>query len=76
MAERDGLLAFIEVKQRSTLSGAAWALSARQRSRLMAAGAILMAEHPEWGHAGVRFDVMLVDAVGTIRRVADAFRLE
>lgn len=76
VAERDGLLAIVEVKQRPTLAGAAWALSARQRGRLMEAGAILIAEHPDWGRNGVRFDVMLVDAAGTVRRVADAFRLE
>ena len=27
-----------------------------------------------WGAAGVRFDVMLVDRTGQVRRVADAFR--
>lgn len=76
VAERDGLLAIIEVKARPTLAGAAWSLGARQRGRLLAAAEIALAEHPEWGRAGVRFDVMLVDAVGAVRRIADAFRLE
>jgi putative endonuclease len=76
VAERDGLLAIIEVKHRPTLSGAAGALSARQRARLLAAGEILLAAHPEWGRAGVRFDVMLVDSDQRVRRIKDAFRLE
>lgn len=76
VAEREGLLAIVEVKARPTLAGAAAAVSARQRRRLLQAGAILLAEHPEWGTAGVRFDVLLVDANGAVRRVADAFRDE
>ncbi len=76
VAERQGLLAFIEVKARPVLSEAAAALSSRQRARLLAAGEIVLAKHPEWGRAGVRFDVMLVDAAGQVRRIVDAFRLE
>jgi putative endonuclease len=74
IAERDGLVAFLEVKRRATLTGAAWALTARQRTRLLGAAEILLAEHPDWGRAGVRFDVLLVDAAGAVRRIADAFR--
>ena len=76
IAERAGLLAFIEVKARPTLADAAWSLGARQRARLLAAAEIVMAEHPDWGLAGIRFDVLLVDAAGAVRRIEDAFRLE
>ena len=76
IAEKDGLLAVVEVKARPTLSEAAGALPARQRKRLIAAAEIVLAEHPDWGAAGVRFDVLLVDAAGNVRRIADAFRLE
>lgn len=76
VVEKSGLLAFIEVKQRASLAGAAHALAPRQRARLLAAAEILLAEHPDWGAQGVRFDVMLIDAAGRIRRVADAFRRE
>lgn len=76
VAERAGLLAIVEVKARPSLADAAAALAPRQRARLMAAAAIVVAEHPEWGVAGMRFDVMLVDATGRVRRVSDAFRLE
>ncbi len=76
VAERAGLLAIIEVKARPTLAGAALSLGARQRSRLLAAAEIALAEHPQWGRAGVRFDVLLVNAAGEVRRIADAFRAE
>lgn len=76
VAEREGLLAFIEVKARADLTGAALALGLRQRARLLAAADAWMAANPGHGMAGVRFDVVLVDAAGRMRRVADAFRLE
>lgn len=76
VAERDGLLAIIEVKARAHLAVAAEALGRRQQERLAAAAALLLAEHPDWGTAGVRFDLLLVDAAGRVRRIADAFRAE
>ncbi|WP_270938146.1 YraN family protein [Falsiroseomonas oryzae] len=75
VAERDGLLAFVEVKARATLGEAAFALGAGQRARLLAAAEAWMAAHPGHGAAGVRFDVVVVDAAGRLRRIADAFRL-
>ena len=73
-AERDGVLAIVEVKARPTLAEAAFALSARQRRRLLLAAEILLAEHPDRGREGVRFDVLLTDVTGAVRRIADAFR--
>ena len=76
IAEREGLLAFIEVKARPSLAEAAFALGPRQRARLIAAAEAWLAANPGHGTAGMRFDVMLVAADGTIRRIADAFRIE
>ncbi|MBR0651535.1 YraN family protein [Roseomonas terrae] len=75
VAERDGLLAFIEVKARPSLSEAAFALGPRQRARLIAAAECWLAVHPGHGAAGMRFDVVIVAADGTARRIADAFRV-
>jgi putative endonuclease len=76
IAEKDGLLAIVEVKSRPTLADAAAALTARQRARLIGAAEIILAENPTWGIKGVRFDVIVVDAAGAVRRIADAFRVE
>lgn len=76
VAEKAGLLAIVEVKSRPTLADAAAALTPRQRARLIAAAEIVLAEHPDWGCNGVRFDVIVVDAAGAVRRIADAFRAE
>ncbi|WP_431270539.1 YraN family protein [Dankookia sp. P2] len=75
VAEQEGLLAFIEVKARPSLTEAAHALGARQRARLAAAAECWLAENPGHGEAGMRFDLLLVAADGTVRRIADAFRL-
>jgi putative endonuclease len=76
VAAKSDLLAIIEVKARPTLADAAVALGARQQARLIAAADILLAEHPEWGRAGMRYDLIVVDAAGRVRRIADAFRTE
>jgi len=75
VAERGGLLAFVEVKARATLADAAFALGPAQRGRLLRAGEWWLGANPGRGAAGVRFDVVLVDAEGRVRRIADAFRL-
>jgi putative endonuclease len=75
IAERCGLLAFVEVKARPRLAEAAAALSVRQRARLMAAAEAWLAANPGHGAAGMRFDVMVVAADGAVRRIADAFRV-
>lgn len=72
--ERDGLLVFVEVKARATLGEAAVALGPRQQARLMAAGEAWMAANPGHGAKGVRFDLLLVDGAGRVRRIADVIR--
>ena len=69
------LIAFIEVKARTTLSEAAGAVSARQRLRLLRSAGILIDRHPQWSGHGFRFDVILMDGSGRARRIADAFRI-
>ena len=76
LAERAGLLALVEVKARRNLALAAASVGVAQRMRLLAAAAIVLADHPDWGVAGVRFDVMMVDQAGCVRRIIDAFRQE
>lgn len=76
VAEREGLLAVVEVKARNDLAEAAAALQPRQQARLIAAADLLLAANPGWGRVGVRFDVFVVDGKGTMRRIVDAFRVE
>jgi len=74
VATKDGLLLLGEVKSNFSHEKAGFALGARQRRRLIEAAVWLLAEHPEWGNAGVRFDVFLVDRAGAIDWIEDAIR--
>jgi putative endonuclease len=74
VAEKAGILSIIEVKSRRTLAEAAIALTVRQQSRLIGACDIILGQHPDWGVNGVRFDVVVVDPGGRVRRITDAFR--
>lgn len=73
-ATREGLLLLAEIKSRADHSQAAFALIPRQQKRLISAATWLLAEHPEWGPAGVRFDLFLVDHGGAIDQITDALR--
>ncbi|MCI0753125.1 YraN family protein [Teichococcus vastitatis] len=74
VAEREGLLAFIEVKARAGLAEAAFSVTPRQQARLLAGAEAWMAAHPGHGATGIRFDVVLVDGQGRMRRITDAIR--
>lgn len=76
VAEQGGILALIEVKCRASLDEAAGAISLRQQRRLCQAAAILQGENPHWGLRGMRFDAWLVDGLGRLRHIPDAFREE
>ena len=69
------LIAFIEVKARARLQDAAYALPATQRRRLIAAAEALLGQHPDWAQGHLRFDLVLLDEAGRMRRIADAFRI-
>ncbi len=75
VAEKNGILSIVEVKSRPTLAEAATALTARQQARLAGACEIIVARNPNWGRNGVRFDVLVVNPAGQVRRITDAFRL-
>jgi putative endonuclease len=74
VAEKDGLLSIVEVKSRPTLRQAAESLTPRQQARLIGAGELILHRNPSWGRNGVRFDMLLVNSQGQVRRIADAFR--
>ncbi len=72
MARRRNWLAFVEVKARATLDVAAYAVTPRQRQRIDAAAAWLMA-HPEHASFDLRFDAMLIAPGHLPRHLVAAF---
>jgi putative endonuclease len=74
LADRDTLV-FVEVKARSSLAQAAYAVSPRQQARLLEAATVAMARHPEWARSCTRFDVILY-ASGVCQHIEDAVRYQ
>lgn len=60
IARRASTIAFVEVKRRSTLDGAAEAIGRRQTRRIHRAAEAFLAAHPKCANMHARFDVMLI----------------
>ena len=73
---RGQLLVFIEVKARSVLEDALYALHPRQRNRLIEAAEIFLRDHPAHRTCAMRFDLIGIQPWRLPRRVVDAWRIE
>jgi putative endonuclease len=73
IARRRSLLVFVEVKARETLDDAAWAVSERQRSRIIAAAEAWLARNADDRIRDIRFDAMLVAPGRIPRHIPAAF---
>ena len=73
IARRRALLVFVEVKARDTLDDAAWAVSERQRRRIIAAAEAWLARNPDDRIQDIRFDAMLVAPGRIPRHIPAAF---
>ena len=73
VARRRSLLAFIEVKARASLDEAAYAVTARQQARIVAAAQVWLMAHPEHADFELRFDAMLIAPRRLPRHLMAAF---
>jgi putative endonuclease len=60
VARRRNLVAFVEVKARASLDEAAYAVTPRQRRRIIDAAQAWLMAHPEHADFELRFDAMLI----------------
>ena len=60
IARRGGVLAFIEVKSRTSYAKALTSLGWRQRSRIIRAATLWRSRRPELAHLQPRFDLFIV----------------
>ncbi|MFZ5731933.1 MAG: YraN family protein [Pseudomonadota bacterium] len=60
VARRRNLIAFVEVKARAKRDDAAYAVTPKQRQRIVAAAEVWLMTHPEHANLELRFDVVLV----------------
>ncbi len=73
VARRRNLVAFIEVKARASLEEAAYAVTARQQVRIVAAAQAWLMAHPEHANFDLRFDAVLIAPRRLPRHLLAAF---
>jgi putative endonuclease len=73
VARRRNELVFFEVKARDTLDGAAEAVTARNKQRIIAAAELWLAHHPEDARRAIRFDAILMVPGKMPRHIVNAF---
>src|SRR5205823_14655226 len=73
IARRRNLVAFIEVKARASLEEAAYAVTARQQVRIVAAAQAWLMAHPEHADFDLRFDAVLIAPRRLPRHLLAAF---
>src|SRR6185312_13950349 len=73
VARRGNLVVFVEVKARSSLDEAAYAVTPRQQRRIVDAAQAWLAAHPEHAEFELRFDVMLIAPRRLPRHLLAAF---
>ncbi|MGH6678771.1 MAG: YraN family protein [Bradyrhizobium sp.] len=73
IARRRNLVAFVEVKARATLDEAAFAVSPRQKARIIDAAQAWLVAHPEHADFELRFDAMLIAPRRLPRHLLAAF---
>jgi len=73
VAGRRNTLAFVEVKARSTLDGAAESITGRNKQRIVAAAEYWLSQHPDDVTRDMRFDAVLVAPGKVPRHIAGAF---
>ena len=73
VAKRRNLITFVEVKARATLDDAAFAVTSRQKARIIDAAQAWLMAHPEHAELELRFDAMLIAPRHLPRHVIAAF---
>ncbi len=70
----DPVLALVEVKARASVGRGLYSLSARQASRIAAAGSYFLADHPQYAEALVSLDLIVITPVGPPQHFPNAWQ--
>jgi putative endonuclease len=73
VAKKRNLIAFVEVKARTSLDDAAYAVTPRQQARITDAAQAWLMAHPEHAEFDLRFDVVLIAPRHLPRHLLAAF---
>ena len=74
VARRGSVLAFVEVKLRASLAGAAFSITPRQKKRIARAALAFLQRHPELAPLSPRFDAILIAPRRWPRHIEGAWR--
>lgn len=74
IAKRGKLLAFVEVKQRTTVNDAAYAITPAQQQRLIRGAKSFMKNNPQYADCDLRFDAIFIAFPCQIRHIPNAWR--
>lgn len=74
VADRAGILSFIEVKKRQSMAEALACLSPVQSRRLYRAAECLLQRNTAWHYTELRFDLIAMDNAGNMEWVEDILR--
>ena len=73
IALRGRTLVFVEVKKRSSIDKAAYALLTKQRQRIKRGAEAYLKRHPQYSKHNIRFDAILIQMPLTIKHIQNAF---
>ena len=66
-------LVFVEVKKRTTLERAAYAVSETQKRRIRSGAEAFLKKHPQFNNCDIRFDAVLVKFPFSFRHIKNAW---
>lgn len=73
IARRGHLVIFVEVKARASLIDAAYAITQRQKQRIVTASMDWLAHNPQSDTTDLRFDAILIGSRSLMRHIKGAF---
>ncbi len=76
IAQKNNLLAFIEVKKRRTIESASYSISAKQMSRITRGAEAFLKNNPQYRDFNIRFDAVLISKNLKFEHIIDAWRPE
>lgn len=73
IVKKGRLIVFVEVKKRSNLERAAYAVTEKQKQRIIKGAEAFLKKHPQYDDCDVRFDAFLVEFPLHIRHLPNAW---
>lgn len=73
IVKKGRLLVFVEVKERQDLEKAAYAISERQKQRIIRGAEAFLKKHPKYDDYDIRFDAILVQFPYHVKHVLNAW---